>query len=672
MKSPLTSARTAASAAFACLLLIALTSVASLARGGDKDWKPVDPEQLKMTTPVVEKDADAEALFWEVYVDDSQPDELSLRHYIRIKVFNERGRDSQSKVDLPYLGGNQIKDIAARVIKPDGTIVELKKEDVFERTVVKLSGAKVKAKSFALPGVEPGAVIEYRYREVIPGGSANRLRLQFQRDIPVQSVTYYIKPYMGMRYRPFNIGEARFVKDKDGFSKLTMTNLPAFREEPRMPPEDNVRSWAFLYYTQEESLDPDKYWSELGKRFGEALKDDMKVNDEVKTTAASIVGDAKTPDEKLQRIYDFCRTKIKNINDAASGLTEDERSNFKANKTPADTLKRGVGTGSNIDYLFAALAKAAGFDARLALSGNRDDLFFDRALSNVAFLGSSFVAVRVGDGWQFFSPAEKYTTAGMLGWREEGQDALIADSKEPQWVKTPLSGPEKSVETRTGKFRLLEDGTLEGDVRIEYTGQLGYDRKKYNDDDSPAQREKTLEDMIKGRMSTAELSDIHVENVTDPAKPFTYSFHVRVPGYAQRTGKRLFLQPAFFQRNLAALFPTSERKNNVYFHFSWSEQDRVEIVLPEGFALDNPDSPAPINVGVSKYEPRTMITKDGRTLIYERKFFFGQSGSQNLLIFPTNAYGNLKAYFDAVQKEDNHTILLKQAAATAATGTTSN
>src|SRR6266478_6413073 len=81
-------------------------------------------------------------------------------------------------------------------------------------------------------------------------------------------------------------------------------------------------------------------------------------------------------------------------------------------------------------------------------------------------LGSSFVAVRVGEGWQFFSPSEMYTSFGMLGWPEEGQEALVTDSKEPVWVKTPMSPPEKSLEKRTGKFRLLEDGTLEGDVSI--------------------------------------------------------------------------------------------------------------------------------------------------------------------------------------------------------------
>ena len=404
-----------------CLILsvVCLTILPVAVFAGD-DWRPVDPAALALKAPVVEKDADAEALFWEVRVDDSLREELSLRNYIRVKIFTERGKESQSKVDLQYLGSTRITDIAARVIKADGTIVELKKDDVFERTLVKANGVKVKAKSFALPGVEPGSIIEYRWRQVYPGGSANRLRLQFQRDIPIQTVSYFLKPFMGMQYLQFHMGEtAKFVKDKDGFSRLTMNNMPAFHEEPRMPPEDNVRSWVFLYYTQDNKVEVDKYWQEMGKALYEASKDEMKVSNEVKTAVAGIVGDAATPEEKLHRIYDFCRTKIKNINDDASGLSDDEKKKLKANKSPAETLQKGMGTGGNIDMLFAALAKAAGFDARWALSGNRDDMFFDRGLANASFLQSSFVAVRVGEEWQYFSPSETYTSFGMLGLPEE-------------------------------------------------------------------------------------------------------------------------------------------------------------------------------------------------------------------------------------------------------------
>ena len=643
-------------------LMVLLAAISAFAQ----DWRPVDPADLALKTPVVEKDADAEALFWEVRVDDSKPDELSLKNYIRIKVFNERGRESQSKVDLPYFGFNQIKDIAARVIKPDGTIVELNKDDVFERTIVKLSGVKVKTKSFALPNVEPGAIIEYHWREVEPGVSANRLRLQFQREIPVQTVTYYIKPYRGMRYQGFHIGGTQFTKDKDGFFKFSMNNMPAFHEEVKMPPENSVRSWLFLYYAETASVDADKYWSELGKRVYELSKDEMKISDEVESALPAIIGDATTAEAKLQRIYDFCRTKIRNINRDSSGLSDDEKKKLRENKSPANTLKREMGTNSSIDMLFAALAKAAGFDARLALSGNRDDMFFDKTLANAYFLRSSFIAVKVGDDWQFFSPAGTYTPFGMLAWPEEGQATLITDPKEPLWVRTPQSPPEKSVEKRTGKLRLLDDGTLEGDVRIEFTGHLSIEKKAYNRGDSPTEREETLRKMITGRMSTAELSDIKIENVTDPIKPFAYSFHVRVPGYAQRTGKRLFLQPAFFEHGVGPLFSASERTNEVYFHYAWSEDDHIEISLPAGFALDNADAPAPFSAGaLSQYDVKMGITKDGRLLVYNRKFFFGGGPNNGLLRFPVTTYGQLKTYFDTLNKQDNHMITFKQATATA-------
>ena len=41
--------------------------------------------------------------------------------------------------------------------------------------------------------------------------------------------------------------------------------------------------------------------------------------------AAQLIADAKTDDEKLERLFEFCRTKIKNISNDASGLTAEER-----------------------------------------------------------------------------------------------------------------------------------------------------------------------------------------------------------------------------------------------------------------------------------------------------------------------------------------------------------
>ncbi len=624
----------------------------------------------------MEKDADAEALFWEVRVDDGGETDLVFTNYIRIKIFTERGRESQSKIDItPYNPYIKIKDVAGRTIKPNGEIVELKKEDVFEKTIVKAGDLKLKAKTFAMPSVEPGSIIEYRWREVHAGRSANHTRLYFQRDIPVQSVTYYVKPannlvgVEALRYQPFHMAVPQFVKEKNGFYSATMTNIPAYHEEPRMPPDDEVRKWMLLYYTAEKNLVPQKFWKDFGKLVYDVFKADMKANDDVRRKATEIIGDAMTPDQKLERLYEFCRTKIKNLDDDALNLPAEQRAKLK-DDSPANTLKKGEGRSGDISGLFAALAIGAGFEARPVLMADRSDIFFDPSFADPYFMKLLVIGVRVNDSWRFFDPSEMYMPFGMLAWQSEAQNALISDPKESTFVMTPLSAPAKSLEKRVARLKLDEEGTLEGDVRIEYTGHLGKDKKEYNDDDSPAQREETLRNMIKARMSTAEVSNIKVENVSDPVKPFVYAYHVRVPGYAQRTGKRLFLQPAFFQHGAGQIFPTSQRQNNVYFHYPWSERDEVEINLPAGFALDNADAPMGINAGeTSKYDIKLGVTKDGRMLVYNRTFFFG--GGQTSLLFPVDSYAQLKILFDEMHKRDNHTITLKQGAATAAAVTVS-
>src|SRR5437868_14240687 len=128
------------------LLLLAATLAISFSAttfAGD-DWRAVTPEELAMKTAKVEPDADAEAVFWEVRIDDSSDENLSMQHYVRVKIFTDRGREKYSKFDIPFTKKTKIKDVAARVIKADGTAVEIQKGDIFEREIIKANGLKIK------------------------------------------------------------------------------------------------------------------------------------------------------------------------------------------------------------------------------------------------------------------------------------------------------------------------------------------------------------------------------------------------------------------------------------------------------------------------------------------------------------------------------------------------
>jgi hypothetical protein len=668
----LSTGRTAPLARLIVLSACALVGSSSLITHAADLWRPIDPSELSMTAPMVERNADAEAILWEVrvaYLRNSNEAATVLDHYVRIKVFNDRGRESQSKVDIyaPQFGGRKFKisDVAARTVKPDGSSVEVKKEDIYDRTVLKGNGIRVNAKSFALPGVVPGSIVEYRWRET-RNGIQDYERFDFSRDIPVQLVRYFVKPYqetlvdssgnaLAMRAQIFHGKPTAFAKDKDGFFGTSMKGVPSFRYEPQMPPEYAVRPWLLVYYAADADSRPEVFWKNFGRTMAAQMKPAMKVNSDIQKSAAEAIGSEKDPTEKLSKLYNFVRAKIRRYTDDALKMTPEQISKLKDNASPADTLKRTIGNAHDMDMLFGAMAASAGFEVRVAFASDRSDMFFDRSLANNYSVDPVAIAVKVGSDWRLFSPGQTYVSFGMLPWQFEGQDTLIADEKDSVWVTSQYSDPSKSVQKRTGKFKLAADGTLEGDVRIEYTGHFGEDEKELVDALVATEREQTLKNRFRG----LDMTNIRIDNATDPDKPIAYSFHAVVRGYAQRAGRRVLLKPAFFQRGAAEKFATGERTQSVYFHFPWSEEDNIEIELPPGYQLDNAQGPQPVAGGaIARYEPVASITADGRTLIYKRSIYFGKDSKA--LLFPVSDYPTVKSFFDAVYKQDDQAIALLQ------------
>ncbi|MGA7908759.1 MAG: DUF3857 domain-containing protein, partial [Candidatus Sulfotelmatobacter sp.] len=142
------------------LALVGLRPAAVFAGAG---FQPVSPEELKMTSEPLAPGAPAVILYRQVDRDDngrtSHEDE-----YVRIKILTEEGR-KYADVEIPFSKeSDSVVGIHARTIKPDGSIVDFDGK-VFEKPLVKARGLRVLAKTFTLPGVEVGSIIEYFYTD---------------------------------------------------------------------------------------------------------------------------------------------------------------------------------------------------------------------------------------------------------------------------------------------------------------------------------------------------------------------------------------------------------------------------------------------------------------------------------------------------------------------------
>lgn len=647
---------------YACVLSLILAVLVFPEVAGAADeiaWKPVTLAELQMKVPVVEADADAEAVFWDVMLDDKKSSKMIYRHYVRVKIFTERGREKFAKMDIPFSKGKKVEGVAARVIKPDGTIVVLQPNEIFEREIIRANKVKVLAKSFAVPGIEPGVIVEYQYSEILKDDSASGERLLFQRDIPLQSVTYRIRAREGsfLNARAFNMPSIVFKNDPEnkGFQVTTMKNIPALKEEPYMPPEFEVRRWAYLSY---ESFFSGS-WGGLGTAWGTALDEFTKQTSEVRQQSAQLTARATTPDEKLRKIYEFAQKNIKNLSYDPS-VTDDQREKSSA-KTATDVLRRGSGNVVQIDMLFAALARAAGFEVAVYLNADRSDYFFTpEKYPYIWFIRPNGIAVKLDNKWKFFNPATPFMPYGGVMWYNDGGSTmLVGVGGTFIWNEIPMAEYQYSPARRTGKFKLLEDGSIEGSVKLEYEGHQAARRRHEGFEQSPAKREEKLRDDLKENLKNAEITDISIENFDDPARPLTYIFKTRVPSYAQKTGKRIFLQPGFFEYGSAPVFSASSRVYPIYFSYPWQEEDSVEIELPKGYELDSPDAPAevadPSRIGSLKIQMN--IDKPAGILKYKREFFFGGRGR---ILFPATAYTPIRNLFNAFNKADTHTVSLRQ------------
>ena len=637
---------------------MAIPLISGIALGAEsREFREVDPSLLLLKTPKLDPRAEAEAVFWEVRMTEGST--LRSEHYLRLKIFTENGRNQHSSIEIPSNSNEKISRIMGRTVKPDGTIVVLDPASVFERDIVKAGRRKIKTHSFAMPGVVPGAVIEYRWSEESDRESLHHATLELQRDVPVWKVSYSLRPMkaegLTLEYKPFQAPDVRFKwLSKDNYS-LEVENILPYRAEPNAPPERNLRPWILLMYETRFT----NYQLSLRKVRAEAeFREWIKPKDEVRRLAVELTAAAATNREKLVRLAEYCRTRIRNVryeDGPAAAILRKEAGKIK---DPAGVLKAKAATGTQINLLFASLAQAIGLDAHHASMPDRS-IFLGPGSEHEYFVSSGNIAIMIDNRWYFFDPATRDVQPGMLRWQEEGVNADIVLPGKSVRLRTPWSPPAASKADRKALIRLTPEGNAEAEITLIFSGHFNVGLKEYYSGLTAAEVSEEIKDAEVARLPGARVDKINVENLTDPAQPLTISFRVSLPGYAQRAGSRLLVPAGFFQRGAKPRFTGSERKNPVYFHFPWAEEDYVQLQIPDGFQVESLDQPDGINItDVGAYDSTVTQSVVGgqKYLIYTRKFDFGRNG---IIIYPAQTYPTIKTIFDRIQRLDEYVVSLR-------------
>lgn len=198
--------RRRALALVASMLVLAAIAALFPTSASAVSFQPVSAEELKMTSEPKAPGAPAIILFRQVDRDDRG---LTAHEdvYYRIKIFTEEGR-KYADIEIPFLKeqGN-IVNLHARAIKPDGTIVNFSGK-AFDQSIVKARGVKYMAKTFTLPDVQPGGIIEYYYTTDFTEYSLFNSHWTLNHELFTKSAKFSLRPYEGdfnMRWNWHNL-----------------------------------------------------------------------------------------------------------------------------------------------------------------------------------------------------------------------------------------------------------------------------------------------------------------------------------------------------------------------------------------------------------------------------------------------------------------------------------
>jgi hypothetical protein len=343
------------------------------------EWQPISPEDLQLKREPKAPTATAIYLYRQVDRNDADSSEVL---YSRIKILTDEGR-KHANVEIPYLkGSSSIRALQARVIRPDGSITEFD-GTVYDKALLKARGVKMMSKSFTLPGVEVGSIIEYRYRRQMPYGWAFDSRWLLSDDLFTRRAVFSLRPANGLLLRwswPLGLPPDTKPPAKErGLIRLETHDVPAFVTEEYMPPEDVMKYRVeFVYEGEERNQKEEKaYWKAFGKRSNSDVQRFIKAGRALEQEVARLVQAGDTNETKVRKLYARAQ-QIRNLSfERRATEQEAEREKLADIRDAEDVLDRGYAYADEVTWFFYGLLRAAKLDASLVLVSTRDDNFFD-------------------------------------------------------------------------------------------------------------------------------------------------------------------------------------------------------------------------------------------------------------------------------------------------------
>ena len=266
----------------------------------------------------------------------------------------------------------------------------------------------------------------------------------------------------GVRIVGFHLPEQITMKadriGADSVFTFTITNLPAWQDEPGSPPDNLVSP--FLLITGIFKDYTDLY------RWGHHLEQVDTDIDNLDALIEKMTAGCATDQERIANTFQWVQQNIRYVAYEAgiAGYQPDR---------PAEVLRKRYGDCKGMALLLKTLLKAQGFDARMVTVGTRHLPYNISDYPSLASADHTICAVMQQGRPLFLDATFHYIPAGYVPQQIQGRQAMMEDGDNCQLLTIPTMPATASVDSLSYDYQIDTNlGRLHGRAQCSLSGEM--------------------------------------------------------------------------------------------------------------------------------------------------------------------------------------------------------
>ncbi|OJZ06657.1 DUF3857 domain-containing protein [Sphingobacterium sp. 40-24] len=602
----------------------------------------------------------------EVSYDKNKGPVVQFFRHVRIKILNKEAYN-YANFSIPlYKSGNDrevlmdIKGASYHLVGDKVVETEMTKANIFNENASE-NYAVTKA---AIPQVQEGTIIEYRYRTESPF-IFNLNAWEFQEDLPklysqyvtrIPEVFHYKANLKGglavsdRKVENYNTGLDSQVGEVLGNkTTYTMENIPAFHTEDYMTSSKNFRSIIFFELGRYSiPMGPTKDFSLTWENVRDKLVQDESFGGQVKRKTAlkefiePVLQDSKDDLEKAVRLYTYFQKQIKWNN----------RHSIYA-KNIKEAIEKRTGNSADINLGLVNALRYAKLDAIPVILSTRENGYAGLYAPAISEFNHVIAQVKIGENYYLLDATSPYEMFGNIPMKcVNFQGRSIPLEGESDWVK--LEANLASTYSNFFYGELSEDGALKGKW---ITSRNGYGASKMRERLQGSNSEEEFYEKIDEENNRIKINSFKVSNRESLDKPLTEEFEIEIKNFATLQNEQLLFNPYIDTKMSKNPFNLTERNYPIDFGSLVQEECYIEIKLPKGYAYPTKGKLKNISMALPERAARYIFKINNTTpdvLIIE-------SATQlNKPLFMPEEYFDLKEFFSRIIQAEKLDVVLKK------------